>query len=402
MQTFFILGTHPDLAKAEILSVVGLNSKILLESSTVLVLEHVEMPLEDLQNRLGGTIKIGVILDEYLGADARACANAIVGKASEATGKNKITFGFSAYDLGNPKAVQRIARSFKTLGGEIKNALRDTDRPVRFVMAKEDALTSVVVETNGLCESGGEFCLFATSTSIILGRTSTVQDFKAWSDRDFGRPARDSRSGMLPPKLARMMINLGNPVRGEGTPPITEKVILDPFCGSGTIPMEAALMGFKHIIGSDISEKAIKDSNTNTDWLYAQKFLHPVTQKSEIEFHVSKAEDVSTFLANPVDAIVAETFLGPPKHGWDRPALEALKAELMKMYRDSLNTLAKKITSDGTIVIAFPAFVVKNEIIKLPLKKAIEDAGLTIDGAWIYKRPDQMTAREIVRMKKRT
>ena len=37
--TFFILGSHPDLAKAEILSVVGLDSKIILESSTVLVLD---------------------------------------------------------------------------------------------------------------------------------------------------------------------------------------------------------------------------------------------------------------------------------------------------------------------------------------------------------------------------
>ncbi|OGL61855.1 hypothetical protein A3C09_04725 [Candidatus Uhrbacteria bacterium RIFCSPHIGHO2_02_FULL_47_44] len=397
MQTFFILGSHPDLAKAEILSVVGLNSKILLESSTVLVLEHVEMPLEDLQNRLGGTIKIGVILDEYLGSDARACANATVGKASEATGKNKITFGFSAYDLGNPKAVQRIARSFKTLGGEIKNALRETDRPVRFVMAKEDALTSVVVETNGLNESGGEFCMFATQTSIILGRTSTVQDFKAWSDRDFGRPARDSRSGMLPPKLARMMINL------SGANP-SSSTILDPFCGSGTIPMEAALMGFKHIIGSDISEKAIKDSNTNTDWLYANvsriRPIGPISKKNDIFFRVSDAKNIGSWLTEPVDAIVAETYLGPPKHGWDRPALEALKAELMKMYRDSLAALSKKLKSDGTIVIAFPAFVVKNEVIKLPLKKAIEDAGLMIDATWIYKRPDQMTAREIVRMKK--
>ena len=397
MQTFFILGSHPDLAKAEILSVVGLNSKILLESSTVLVLEHVEMPLEDLQNRLGGTIKIGVILDEYLGSDARACANATVGKASEATGKNKITFGFSAYDLGNLKAVQRIARSFKTLGGEIKNALRETDRPVRFVMAKEDALTSVVVETNGLNESGGEFCMFATQTSIILGRTSTVQDFKAWSDRDFGRPARDSRSGMLPPKLARMMINL------SGANP-SSSTILDPFCGSGTIPMEAALMGFKHIIGSDISEKAIKDSNTNTDWLYANvsriRPIGPISKKNDIFFRVSDAKNIGSWLTEPVDAIVAETYLGPPKHGWDRPALEALKAELMKMYRDSLAALSKKLKSDGTIVIAFPAFVVKNEVIKLPLKKAIEDAGLMIDATWIYKRPDQMTAREIVRMKK--
>lgn len=401
MQTFFILGSHPDLAKAEILSVVGSGAKILMESSSVLILDHVEMnthdgqPYKQLQDRLGGTIKIGVILDEYLGSDARACANAIVEKAKEATGKNKITFGFSAYDLGNPKAVQRIARSFKVLGGEIKNALRETDRPVRFVMAKDDALTSVVVETNGLNESGGEFCIFATSTSIILGRTSTVQDFKAWSDRDFGRPARDSRSGMLPPKLAHMMINL------SGANPSTS-TILDPFCGSGTVPMEAALMGFKHIIGSDISEKAIKNSVTNNDWLYAQKFLHPVTEKKNIEYRISKAEKIHEWLVNPVDAIVAETYLGPPKHGWDRPALEALKVELMKIYRDSLAALSKKLKQNGTIVIAFPAFVVKNEIIKLPIKKAIEDAGLKIDATWIYKRPDQMTAREIVRMKKRT
>lgn len=395
MQTFFILGSHPDLAKAEILSVVGSDSKILLESSAVLILDSVTVPLEDLQNRLGGTIKIGVILDEYLGADARACGNAIIEKAKEATGKNKITFGFSAYDLGNPKAVQRIMRTFKVLGSEIKQALKETERPVRFVQAIGEALTSVVVDTNGLCESGGEFCMFATEMSIILGRTSTVQDFKAWSDRDFGRPARDSRSGMLPPKLARMMINL------SGANP-SSSTILDPFCGSGTIPMEAALMGFTHIIGSDISEKAIRDSRVNTSWLYEKKFLHPITPKEEIEFHVSKAEEIQKIITNPVDAIVAETYLGPPKHGWDRPALEALKAELMKMYRDSLGALSKKLKANGTIVIAFPAFVVNNEIIKLPLKKAIEEAGLTLENAWMYRRPDQMTAREIVRMKKRT
>ncbi len=394
MQTFFILGSHPDLAKAEILSVVGSDSKILLESSAVLVLEHVEVPLEDLQNRLGGTIKIGVILDEYLGADARACGNAIIEKAKEATGKNKITFGFSAYDLGNPKAVQRIMRTFKVLGSEIKQALKETERPVRFVQAIGEALTSVVVETNGLCESGGEFCMFATVPSITRGRTSTVHAFKAWSDRDFGRPARDSRSGMLPPKLARMMINL------SGANP-SSSTLLDPFCGSGTIPMEAALMGFSHIIGSDISEKAIRDSRVNTSWLYEKKFLHPITKKEDIEFHVSKAEEIQKIITNPVDAIVAETYLGPPKHGWDRTALEALKAELMKMYRDSLGALSKKLKPNGTIVIAFPAFVVNNEIIRLPLKKAIEEAGLTFESSWMYRRPDQMTAREIVRMKKR-
>ena len=127
-----------------------------------------------------------------------------------------------------------------------------------------------------------------------------------------------------------------------------------------------------------------------------------MTEKNDIFFRVSDAKDVSTWLTEPVDAIVAETYLGPAKHGFDRATLEGLKVELMKIYRDSLVALAKKLKPNGTIVIAFPAFVVKNEIIKLPLKKAIEDAGLTIDATWMYRRPDQMTAREIVRMKKRT
>ncbi|MEK7452142.1 MAG: hypothetical protein AAB664_02295, partial [Patescibacteria group bacterium] len=91
MQTFFILGSHPDLAKAEILSVVGLHSKILLESSTVLVFDHVDVmdthlpadrqgeghPYKYLQDRLGGTVKVGVILDEFLGNDPRVCTDII-------------------------------------------------------------------------------------------------------------------------------------------------------------------------------------------------------------------------------------------------------------------------------------------------------------------------------------
>jgi len=338
MQTFFILGSHPELAKAEILSVLGSDSKILVDHPVVLIIDQVNMSLPELQNRLGGTIKIGTVLDEFQGGDARACTEEIVATAKRATGKNKLTFGLSAYDLGNPRAVSRIVSSYRVLGGEIKNQLKDTGRPVRFVQAKGEALTSVVVETNGLCESAGEFCFFATDSSIILGKTETVQDFKNWSDRDFGRPARDSHSGMLPPKLARMMINLTSAHPETST-------LLDPFCGSGTVPMEAALMGFKHVIGTDISEKAIRDSRVNTAWLYEQKFLKPVTPKEEIEFHVSKAEEIQKIITNPVDVIAAETYLGPAKHGFDRASLDALKIELMNIYEDSLKALAKKTQS---------------------------------------------------------
>lgn len=393
MQTFFILGTHPELAKAEILSVVGLNTKVIIESQTVLILDLPDQSLEDLQNRLGGTIKIGTVIDEFQGSDPRVCTDTIIKEATNAVGKNKITFGLSTYDLGNPKAVRKITQSFKVMGGEIKNRLKETGRPVRFVMAKDESLTSVVVETNGLNESGGEFCFFATDTTIILGRTSTVQNFKTWSDRDFGRPARDSRSGMLPPKLARMMINL------SGVNP-TSSILLDPFCGSGTVIMESSLIGFEKIIGSDISKKAVEDSNVNTRWIYNQKFLSPITKESNIELFVCPAEKLSEIISTPVDVIVTETYLGPPRRSDERSQMEKMISELMMMYKTSLQSLEKIIKPGGVLVIAFPAFVIKNDVIRLPLKKMIESVGLTFDQSWMYRRPDQMTAREIVRMKK--
>jgi len=64
------------------------------------------------------------------------------------------------------------------------------------------------VEENDLLASGGEHVLMGVEGKLMIGQTEAVQPYKQWSARDFGRPARDPKSGMLPPKLARLMINL--------------------------------------------------------------------------------------------------------------------------------------------------------------------------------------------------
>jgi len=71
-----------------------------------------------------------------------------------------------------------------------------------------------VVEQNKLIESGIEFCLIVDKNRVFLGKTLVVQPFKDLSKRDFGRPARDDHSGMIPPKLAQMMINLARSNNG--------------------------------------------------------------------------------------------------------------------------------------------------------------------------------------------
>ncbi|NVM53134.1 MAG: N-6 DNA methylase [Candidatus Helarchaeota archaeon] len=67
----------------------------------------------------------------------------------------------------------------------------------------------------------------------------------------------------LDPFLARAMVNLA-----ETKPPVT---LYDPFCGSGSILIEAALMGFK-IIGSDISQKMVRGSSLNLKAISVQDF----------------------------------------------------------------------------------------------------------------------------------
>jgi tRNA (guanine10-N2)-dimethyltransferase len=67
----------------------------------------------------------------------------------------------------------------------------------------------------------------------------------------------------LDPFLARAMINLSE-INGS-------KILLDPFCGSGSILIEAALMGFK-VIGSDINLKLIKGAILNLRSIFIQDF----------------------------------------------------------------------------------------------------------------------------------
>ena len=58
----------------------------------------------------------------------------------------------------------------------------------------------------------------------------------------------------LKPKLARLLINLSTAKKSES--------LLDPFCGTGSVLIEAAVLGAKPI-GVDIDEKMIKGSATN-------------------------------------------------------------------------------------------------------------------------------------------
>ncbi len=394
---FFILGSHPELSKAEIESVLGHSCNP--PQKDVLFVDDPALNLSSLQQQLAGTIKVGHIIGEADSYIEKNAAELIATLASGAAGKNKISFGISIYDIGAEKKTQSIAHSRDELGKEVKKILKETGRPVRYVSSKDADLSSVIVEENELLASGGEYCLFIDKDKIYIGQTEGVQDFKAWSTRDFGRPARDSKSGMLPPKLARMMINLSGVQ--------TNQTLLDPFCGSGTVLMEADLLGIEHIIGSDISAKAISDTKKNFQWL---EQFYDVNKTIVENLFVSDAALLDSILpltkgelegVRLVEAIVAETYLGAPR---TKPAtekeLQKTTQDLFQIYESCFQTLRKLITKDGTAVIAFPAFVMTDgSVHHLDLNSFLKRTGWTITDTFLYKRDNQFVGRDIVRMR---
>jgi tRNA G10 N-methylase Trm11 len=335
MKYLFVLGNNPALSLAE-LSSVFTRSKIALINNDVALLDTAEFEASDLIRRLGGTIKIASLEKEVEKGSSeieKTLLHLIEPQAQKSQGK--IKFGLSHYG----KTKNKIAR----LGLEIKKTLKGKGINSRLVTSKEKNLSSVVVETNKLATKGIEIILSEHQGKLLIGKTLAVQPFKELSFRDYGRPGRDDRSGMLPPKLAQIMINLaGRNKKG---------CLLDPFCGSGTVLTEALLLGYGEVIGTDISSRAISDTKKNISWVADKYGLR------SFDANVFKQDctQIATSLpAHSVAKVVTEPYLGPQRGAHN---LNKTVAELEKLYSECLREIEKIVKKDGRVVIVFPVFV---------------------------------------------
>ena len=304
--------------------------------------------------------------------------------------EGKIKFGISYY--GDKKL------NIKPLAMEVKKYLKNKKISCRWVTSREPTLSSVIVEQNKLINNGVELVLIEKNNQLLIGRTLIVQPFKELSKRDYGRPNRDDKSGMLPPKLAQIMINLG--VKNNQDKTIT---ILDPFCGSGTILTESILMGYKNLIGSDISQIAINDTRGNIEWTKINYKL-PIT---DYRLFNKSATELSKFIKpKSIDMVITEPYLGPQRGEFNT---EKIIQELEKLYSSALKEFQKVLKPNGCVVMIWPVFNLRNKKyispdinnfkIKNPIPKEFHDnefIKLTKRGTIIYGREGQKVWREII------
>ncbi len=362
---------------------------------------------------LGGTIKIIEVINSIKrgGYDSDITID-VISKIIEKnfdSSERKIHFGISIYDLAGPKKmIFRLNKSLKYLYINLKKICKQKGIKLAFLNIKDRQLSSASVLKNELTGPEGlEISLIVNGENILIGKTISVQDIDKYSRMDVGRPVRDILSGTTPPKLAKIMISLSGREKNA--------LMLDPFCGSGTYLQEMYLLGYRNIIGTDISEKAVKDTKLNLEWLLEQSH----DTKTKIEVYESDIKDISNHINKiSVDAVVSEVYLGPPLRDYlTEDKLNSLINDLTDLYISTLEELNKVIKDDGVIVLALPIFKTKSDNKLLPILDGIKKSGLTIDGPLndiesrlskyftnrhtvIYSRSDQLVLREIIILKK--
>ncbi|MCD4705294.1 methyltransferase domain-containing protein [bacterium] len=402
----FILGHSPQLSQAEIESVLRyrkIDFQIIVQSDYFLILEtKIELDVEGLNNILGGIIKIGKIeffvdkLDNienlkntFIEIIKKNCNLDKPPQLKGECGGKKVKFGFSIYEKNSS-----VEKFIFQLAMNIKKHFKSEGISSRVLTSKEQDLSAVIVEKEHLIRLGFDMQILNSNGRYYFSRTLAVQDFARFNALDYDRPRVDAQSGMMPPKLAKIMLNLsGN--RG---------IIADPFCGSGTILLMAAELGFKKIIGSDISEKAVIDSQENLKW-YQERFdnnVHHYVFKSDVKDLIKEGIE-----KNSIDCIVSEGYLGKPLRG--NESAEFIKKqilELEKLYLDSFRIFAKILKSQGVVVISLPIFHTFQQDFYLKVLDDIQDLGFKIESLLeeadiiVYKRENQKVFRQIVKLVK--
>jgi len=404
----FLFGNHPTLSLAELLSFLE-NHKIpygkyqLLHDILIIDIQRSPGSIAGLQDQLGGIIKIFIIKGEFRGKvfelEKILTPEKLI-KEFFAQKDRKINFGISVYSEPDPTYAE--LNWLNNFAYNIKRKLKDT-YSIRYIEDRSMRLSSVQVERNQLIDTGAEISLIRDGNNYYVGKTLSVQDYQSYSERDWDKPSPDAKSGMLPPKLAQMLLNLTRSNRTQ--------VIYDPFCGSGIVLQEAALLGL-NIYGSDISEDAVKNTINNLDWFLKLKKL----PKINLQTHIKEADATKIKwerLNSPEVTIVTEPYLGPPLKRilFGRDA-EQISKELGQLYYQFFVNLRKHFGSVKKIGMVFPIFKTRDglryveildEIGKLgylpkqilPKEMVKKDPGISKRGGFLYSRPDQLILREL-------
>ncbi len=389
-----ILGRQPALGMAELEHLYGTqNTGWISEQAGFIKSDSFSI------DRLGGTLKAGRVIAELPHGDWRQASMKLVQAYGTAWSDfaGKITLGISAYNF------PISSRDVQKTGIILKQKLKKTGVSLRLIPNAEAALNTATSHHNKLGLSPNKIELIvvkAANGRIIIAESIGAQNITAYTRRDQERPKRDAFVGMLPPKLAQIMINLtmDSVITHDDREGDTQgRRILDPFCGTGVILQEAALMGFS-VYGTDLSDKMIAYSKENLGWLEETRHI-------SIDTTLEASDATTATWHQPIDAVACESYLGQPFSAPPSPAkLEQVRGNCDHIITTFLKNIGPQITPGTSLCIGVPAWRSSDgSFTHLPLIGKLEKLGYTrftfkhiSNEQLLYFREGQVVARELL------
>ena len=388
---YSFLGSHPALSIAELTALThGAQIQNITDSICTVAVDTLDI------ERLGGSQKLAMHIKTYPTVNPqqllKLLQDDIYGLASELVSTDgKVKLGVSWY--GFSTGVQTINAGSLSL----KKILKKHGLSVRIIPNKTTALNTASVRSNKLHQpkNGGlELLLINAGTQTHLAYTISEQDIDGYAARDHGRPKRDAYVGMLPPKLAQIMINLVQPEPAG--------LVADIFCGTGVVLQEALLLG-NDVFGSDLDERMVSYSKENLDWLQENTNL----QTKIYDIIHSDATEVA--LPNDTTAVVSEMYLGKPlNHAPTKEDLHSFLQENESLLLKTLTNLSSQLQSGAKICFALPAWKSENgrHYVDLPLEtlrklgyNPLDITSVSADDL-IYARSDQVVGQKLLLLQK--
>lgn len=377
MQNYYLfqLGTMHSLCWSELLTFFPQAQR--LNQDTALVSSDSPLELKPLLANLGGIIKIAQVWQSLPQADNQQLQDIIINHL-QSLPSEKIYFALGELGRNHLEPLDVIA---------IKKQLKTAGKKVRFADAKRWGVAAAVLLNRPQLH---EIIIAAGEKQIVLATTQAVQDIDEWARRDRAKPYANHKKGMLPPKLARQMLNLAQLPENAS--------IYDPFCGTGTILLEAMLdRRCQFIHGSDLDPQAVAGSQANVAWLKTTSQLLLPRSDTNINIFASNATTTTQAqLKNQLlDAIISEPFLG--KQTPTEKDLPNIFRGLEKLYYGCFKNWRLLLKSGAKVVIVFPHAQGRGEEFNLTgLLDKLQAIGYTKQSQNLeYARPGALIKREI-------
>lgn len=379
MVTFF-LGAHPEVSVAELRLLLGKTEE--MWNNAVAVFDIETSQAVDIFHRIGGSPKFGVVIETFETTEdfSKRFLSVMEKLLSEVTRREYV---LSLYGV-------RLGKR------DFHRELKERVDGVKYDGKFEESIHPPAACAHVMKRGGIDLSIVPAGQKAYLVQTIEVQDAKEWSRLDTERPGRNMEIGMLPMKLARIMVNFSS-IQQDGR-------LWDPFVGQGSIVIETAMRGIP-ALGTDKSKQSIEKAKQTNAWAINNKFVkHGLIVLKEQPIEKADLSEVAT-------AIVTEPYLGKPhfkpfsgeflaKREWN---------DIERLYKALLQLATRVLRRGQRIVFVKPIFAYiagrerkwYNPKIELPrdswkVPEIIRDLGPLV---WVQK--DTVVGREIVILERR-